>query len=280
MVRVNRFVTTGMGGAKGWILDSRQISVYHVRALRRPPDLTVRVRRSNALKRAKRQMTQETLAEQIANRLRRRILRGTLSPGTSVKERDIAADMGVSRTPIREATRILSKEGLVELRPSRSPIVAVADVKEMADKTEVLIALEKLSAQLACRNAADTQIDRIAGIVKYMADHFDDTDPLEMFEIDMSFHTAIAAASANAALAETHGTFLRQLWRPRYLAARRRRNRERVVTEHTRILDALRARDETAARGAIACHLSHLAQDIRTVIEQDTAPQQHEGTRR
>ena len=216
-------------------------------------------------------MSNEILAEQIANRMRRNILRGALPPGATVKERDIAADMGVSRTPIREATRILAKEGLVELRPSRSPIVTVPDVKVMSDKAEVLIALETLAAQLACRNATDAQLDHIAGIVRHMADHFDATDPLDMFEIDMSFHTAIAVASGNGALAQTHGTFLRQLWRARYLAASQRRNRERVVSEHTAIVEALRARDPAAAHGAIDNHLWHLAQDIQDVIEHEKA---------
>src|SRR6056297_877527 len=219
-------------------------------------------------------MSKETLAEQIANRLRRNILRGKLLPGMAVKERDIAADMGVSRTPIREAIRILSKEGLVELRPSRSPIVAVSDFSEVADQTEVLIALEKLSAELACKNASEAEIENLAAITQYMSDHFNTTDALDMFEIDMSFHSAIAAASGNKALAETHGTFLRRLWRARYMAARQRRNRERVLNQHTRILDALRARNSDEAREAIGNHLWHLAEDIRSVIEQESATQE------
>ncbi|MDA7429536.1 GntR family transcriptional regulator [Primorskyibacter aestuariivivens] len=216
-------------------------------------------------------MSKESLAEQIANRLRRDILRGKLLPGMSVKERDIAAEIGVSRTPIREAIRILSKEGLVELRPSRSPIVALSDMSEVSDQIEVLVALEKLSAELACKNASSDEIKHLSDITDYMANHFDSTDPLDMFEIDMSFHTAIAAASGNKALADTHGTFLRRLWRARYLSAIQKRNRDRVVNHHTAILDALRAGDGTAARDAIDNHLQHLARDIRSVIEQETA---------
>lgn len=215
-------------------------------------------------------MADQTLAEQIANQLRRDILRGKLPPGASVKERDNAADLGVSRTPMREAIRILSKEGLIELRPSRSPIVARSSFKEVSDQAEVLISLEKLSAELACKHATDADLKKLAGIVTHMAEHFDTTDPLDMFEIDMSFHTAIAQASHNAALADTHRTFLQRLWRARYLAAVQRRNRERLVSEHTRILDALRARDPEAARASIDNHLWHLAEDIRSVIESET----------
>ncbi|SPH17234.1 HTH-type transcriptional repressor RspR [Defluviimonas aquaemixtae] len=212
-------------------------------------------------------MAEPILAEQIANHLRRDILRGKLPPGTSIKERDNASELGVSRTPMREAIRILAKEGLVRLRPSRSPIVAQPDFKDVSDQAEVLIALEKLSAELACRDATEADIERIGGIVDYMAEHFAESDPLDMFEIDMSFHTAIAEASHNHALAETHRTFLQRLWRARYLAASQRRNRERVVSEHTRILDALKARNPDAARAAIDNHLWRLAEDIRAVVE-------------
>ena len=212
-------------------------------------------------------MAEPILAEQIANHLRRDILRGKLPPGSSIKERDNAAELGVSRTPMREAIRILAKEGLVRLRPSRSPIVAQPSFKEVGDQAHVLIALEKLSAELACREATEEDLKRIAEIVQYMADHFADADALDMFEVDMSFHTAIAEASHNNALAETHRTFLQRLWRARYLAAVQRRNRERVVNDHTRILDALNARDPEAARAAIDNHLWHLADDIRSAIE-------------
>ncbi len=216
-------------------------------------------------------MSESTLAEQIAVQLRRSILRGDIKPGQSVKERDNAAEMGVSRTPMREAIRILAKEGLIVLRPSRSPIVAELDFKSVSDQAEVLIALENLSAELACKNATAEDIAQIDGIVAYMAEHFYDTDPLDMFEIDMSFHTALAEASHNRALAETHRSYLQRLWHARYLAASQRRNRERVVTEHSKILEAIRSRDPAAARASVDNHLWHLAEDIRAQIERQTS---------
>lgn len=212
-------------------------------------------------------MTEPILAEQIAAQLRRDILRGKLAPGASVKERDNAAELGVSRTPMREAIRILATEGLVRLRPSRSPIVAQLDFKEVKDQTQVLVALEKLSAELACVHATKTDINAIAKILARMEKHFDTMDPLDMFEIDMSFHAAIARASHNDALAETHQSFMQRLWRARYLSAVQRRNRDRVVTQHGQIVDALRNRDAKAAVAAIDTHLRNMAEDIRAVIE-------------
>ncbi|WP_238367469.1 GntR family transcriptional regulator [Mesobacterium pallidum] len=211
-------------------------------------------------------MKEPVLAQQIAAQLRRDILRGKLAPGASVKERDNAAELGVSRTPMREAIRLLATEGLVRLRPSRSPIVAQLDFKEVQDQTQVLVALEKLSAELACIHATRADIDGISRILARMEKHFDTMDPLDMFEVDMSFHAAIARASHNDALAETHTSFMQRLWRARYLSAVQRRNRERVVTQHGQIVDALRARDPRAAVAAIDIHLRNMAEDIRSVI--------------
>ena len=212
-------------------------------------------------------MPKDSLAERIATTLRRDILRGKLKPGDPVKERDNATELGVSRTPMREAIRILAKEGLLELRPARSPIVAKPGFKEVGDQAAVLIALEKLSVELACIHASPEDIDGISQLVQRMADTFDYTDPLDMFELDMEFHSAIAKASHNDSLVRTHRQYLQKLWRARYIAASQRRNRERVVCQHSDIVTALRNRDPKAALGAIDSHLNHLAEDVREVIE-------------
>lgn len=214
-------------------------------------------------------MSEEILAEQIADQLRRDILRGKLPPGATVKERDNATEMGVSRTPLREAIRILAKEGLIKLRPARSPIVAMPDVKEITDDVEVLLAVEKLSAELACKRATDKDIASITKIVDRMAENFETMDPLDMFEIDMSFHAAIAKASHNAPLAEIHSRFLARLWRARFLAAMKRRNRAHVIEHHTTILSALRNRDAVAIREALGIHLDRLTEDVADVIRRE-----------
>ena len=214
-------------------------------------------------------MSEKNLAEQIANDLRRSILQGKLPPGSSIKERDNAAEMGVSRTPLREAIRILATEGLVELRPARSPIVSVPTVKQVSDDVEVLLAVERLSGELACQRATEAEIAEIERIVADMSNRFDTADPLDMFETDMSFHSALAKAAHNIPLADIHHQFLARLWRSRYLAAVQRRNRERVIDHHTHIASALRARDAQAIRNAIGIHLHNLRDDIVRMITQE-----------
>lgn len=208
-------------------------------------------------------MAEETRAEQIATQLRRDILRGVLVPGAPIKERDNAAEMGVSRTPMREAIRILSKEGLVILRPSRSPVVADPTLKEVGDAIEVLSVLELLSVRLACEHATDTEIAEVRALERQMAENYDTLDNLDRFDVDMSFHIAIARASHNEMLAETHAAYLGRLWRARYLSAMRKHSRERVLQQHEAIVRGLEARDVDMAQEHLRGHLEHLLINVQ-----------------
>ncbi|MDS9466733.1 GntR family transcriptional regulator [Paracoccus sp. MBLB3053] len=207
-------------------------------------------------------MTEDSLAEAIAYELRREILRGNLPPGAPIKERDNAERQGVSRTPMREAIRILAKEGLVQLRPLRSPIVADPSLEEIIDQIRVLHALELLSGELACHKATDDEIAAIGALKDRIEEIYGDADTLDVFELDMQFHSAIVAASHNAALAETHGAYMARLWRARYLSARRRLSRDRVLRQHMAIHSALSARDVPAIKAEIGAHLGAMIDNI------------------
>jgi len=215
-------------------------------------------------------MSGPTLANRIANELRRSILRGELVPGAPIKERDHAAAMGVSRTPMREAIRILAKEGLVVLSPSRSPVVSRPTAKELCDQAVVLVALEKLSGELACDHATEADLDHIREAARRMEETFYTAERIDSFETDMAFHTAIAEASRNAALARTHRAYLARLWHARYLTSRMRENRERVLTQHGGILDAIVQRDKAALVTAFDAHLGNLPRDLENLMISQT----------
>ncbi len=207
-------------------------------------------------------MADHSLPQKIADQLRRDILRGKFAPGAPLKERDNATELGVSRTPMREAIRILAREGLVILRPSRSPLIADPSLKQVTDLIEVLRALEMLSGRLACINATDEEIAAIRALHERMTELYDKIDSLDMFEIDMNFHLSIARASHNPALAETHAAYLARLWRARYLSASQKRSRDRVLRQHGTIVAGLEARNPEMAVGEIENHLEHLVINI------------------
>lgn len=214
-------------------------------------------------------MSNPTLPQQIANRIRREILTGDLAPGAQIKERDNAAEMGVSRTPMREAIRILAQEGLVTLRPARSPIVAAPTLKEVQDDIAVLRVLELLACELALKNATEAETAQVMALHERMVEISESADPVDFFDIDMAFHRAIVAASHNPSLIETHESYLARLWRSRFLSARQRSNRERVLDQHGNIARGLALRDRTMMLRDAVDHLERLGDHITQYFEHD-----------
>jgi DNA-binding GntR family transcriptional regulator len=203
-----------------------------------------------------------TIPAAIADQLRREILNGDLPPGTQIKERDNADRLGISRTPLREAVRILAKEGLVTLRPLRSPIVAAPGLDEVRDEIAVLRMLELMSGELACKNATEAEIARIRAQAEEVAAIYDSGDKVDVFGLDMAMHSAIVAGSHNAALARTHQDYLQRLWRIRFLSARQRHDTNRTLGDHAGIIEALSQRDAAGIRRHIDNHMTGMLGNI------------------
>lgn len=217
-------------------------------------------------------MANDTMALQIADQLRREILIGDLARGAPIKERDNAAKMGVSRTPMREAIRILAQEGLVVLRPARSPIVAAPSLQEVLDEIAVLRALEVLACELAITRAGEEEIAQVARLGARIEDLVRaDAEAVDIFDADMAFHRAIVLAARNPALAETHRSYLARLWRSRFLAARGGLRGQEVTVQHRKIVQALQARDAGAIRAQMAAHLDPLDEKITNYFEREVA---------
>lgn len=217
-------------------------------------------------------MSEQTLAEQIADRLRRDILLGSLAPGALIKERANSAGQGVSRTPLREAIRILASEGLVILRPSRSPIVADPTLKEVTDDLIVMNTLESLGARLACINVTAHELAEIEALNEKMLEISDTADSVDYFEVDMRFHRLITAASHNASLIDTHAAYMARLWRPRFLAASLRSDRPRVLQQHGAMVKGLRTRDITLVSAEVESHMRHLVLNITDIYDRQENP--------
>lgn len=207
-------------------------------------------------------MENNTLPEQIANQLRRKILLGQLNPGASIKERDNAAALGVSRTPMREAIRILAREGLIQLRPLRSPIVADPTLKDVTDDLHVMTSLEVLAGELACQNATDQELEEIGVLHERLLDAATSDDIIARFEVDMAFHRAIALAAHNTSLAETHEAYMARLWRVRFMSANQADEIGRIVQQHGEILRGLQDRDEEKVSSVLKTHIRQIIPNV------------------
>ncbi len=196
-----------------------------------------------------------SLAERAADTLRESILLGKLPPGVAVPERELADALSVSRTPLKEALRILENEGLIVYGPTRRPRVADPSLDELAQSLAVLGALEALAGELACKNATDAEIAGVADLEERMRSADESTEPLQFFRWDMDFHQTIVGAARNAPLLESHRTYNARLWRARFISSKMRAARNATLGQHEDILAALQARDGPACARHMRRHL-------------------------
>ncbi|MEM7046612.1 MAG: GntR family transcriptional regulator [Pseudomonadota bacterium] len=209
-----------------------------------------------------------TLAAVAADKLREFILLEKIPPGAFISERDTAAALGISRTPLRSALVILEQEGLVDYTPTRRPKVADPSIKELAQNLLVMGALEALAGELACRHARKEDIARVAQLHEKINQRGRNDDPLAFFRADMRMHETIVNASGNIPLAETHRQYNARLWRARFISSRRNAGRQQTCDEHAAIVKALSARDPRATAAALRTHLASAIHNIKAALQE------------
>jgi DNA-binding GntR family transcriptional regulator len=185
------------------------------------------------------------LRDVVADVLRERIASGVLTPGSRVREETIAAELGVSRVPVREALQMLEREGFIELTPRRGAAVAVPSVGRVFDLLEVRTTLEVLAAVLAARRAGGDYADQLTAVVADGARAAADRDFQRLPELIDRFHDLVARASGNEELARMLESIRgRVRWMFKYDLEGRS---PASWVLHGKILAAILAADEAAA---------------------------------
>ena len=195
------------------------------------------------------------LPMQVADYIRDLIIHDRLKPGERIRERAIAETLNVSRTPLRDALKILAMERLVDLLPNRGAVVVQSSDQEIADMLTVYTELEALGGGIACRAATDGDIRRVIHYRDEMTKAFDAEDRAAYFAANQAFHLSIIAASRNPTLIEMHGHLNIRLYRIRYLAVMRLQDWRAAAGEHDALVDALKARDGERLAGLLKEHL-------------------------
>jgi DNA-binding GntR family transcriptional regulator len=195
------------------------------------------------------------LHENAVDRLRDMIVHGALAPGTKLNERALCERLGISRTPLREALKVLSTEGLVELQPNRGAVVATLTEHMVREIFTVMAALEALAGELACRNMTDEQFNEIRALHYQMLAHHARRELAPYFRCNQEIHLAIVEASGNATLAASYRSLNAHVRRARYMANLSQARWDQAVAEHQEILDALGRRDAVQLQGLLRNHL-------------------------
>jgi len=190
-----------------------------------------------------------------ARKLREMIVSGALEPGQRITERFIADHLdGMSRTPLREAFKILEAEGLVKIEPNRGAVVAALSVDEVEAAIEVLIGLETLAAEPACEHVTDAQVAEVEALHARMAQAYRDGDLMAYFNLNQAIHQKIVDAARNPVLSRIYASECARIKRYRYAGNQQNERWGRAVHEHEGILDALRERSGAMLREILRAH--------------------------
>lgn len=207
------------------------------------------------------------LHEEAVGRLRDLIVQGDLAPGQRLNERLLSEKLAISRTPLREAIKLLATEGLVELLPNRGAVVASMDTARLAETLQVMGALEGLAGELACRKSTPDQIAEIRSLHDEMLSMHARGDLAGYFRYNQAIHLKIVEASGNPVLANTYRHLNVNVRRARYMANLSKERWDAAVREHEEILSALAARDAAKLKRLLRDHLANKMASVLTGLE-------------
>lgn len=211
-----------------------------------------------------------TMHGDIVARLRDWVTETPLAAGAKVPERELCEAFGISRTPMREALKVLAAEGLIELLPNRGARIKALTPAEVGDLMDLMAGLEALAGRLACERISPEEFEAIETLHREMYAHFLRGDHSGYFQCNQAIHEALFAAARNPTLIANAQSLRVRLRKVRYAAnqdAQGERWRE-AVREHELILDALRRRD---GHDLATILFDHLRSTRDAVLRQITA---------
>lgn len=200
-----------------------------------------------------------SLHDETVARLRDFLVEGGLADGARIPERELCSRFGISRTPLREALKVLAAEGLVELLPNRGARVRRLTPEDIRDLFEVMGGLEAVAGRLACAAIDEDELVRIEALHHAMYGAYLRRNLKEYFRLNQLIHESIVKASDNPVLVATYRSFAGRIRRVRFAAnldCRRDRWSE-AMREHEAILDALQRRAAAEASEILYRHLQN-----------------------
>ena len=201
-------------------------------------------------------ISRRTLHEELVERLRDIILEGGLEAGAKVPERALCERLGVSRTPMREALKVLAADKLITLVPNRGAVVRGLTREDIDELFPVIGALESLAGELACARISDAEIDAVDALHRDMLVHYRAGRLADYFRRNQQIHEAIVTASANTVLIEQYRALSTPLRRARFVANLSGERWAEAVGEHEAMLAALKTRDGVRLSAILKSHLS------------------------
>lgn len=199
----------------------------------------------------------QPLRDMVFDVLMNAIMNGQLSPGERLLEVQLADEMGVSRTPVREAIRRLELEGFVIMVPRKGAYVAGLSVDDVECVYEIRIALESLAVRLAASRMTDEDYQLLDDLAARMTATWQEGNVEQWVALDAQFHELLYKFSRNERLVQMMSNIMEQLSRYRIISLADMTVRRNSLSEHQALIEALKQRDSAAAEAAAAKHIEN-----------------------
>lgn len=202
------------------------------------------------------------LRDVVFQTLREYIIKGKLKPGERLREISLADQLGVSRTPVREAIHKLEREGLVDLLPRRGALVSKMTEKKIRDVLEIREVLEVLAGHLACENISGEQLDELRNLAEEFKNSLQSEDENRQAELDEAFHAHIYLAANNQLLVQMLHTLREKMYLYRLAYIKDEDSHSNLIKEHESIIEALAESDSKKVEAYMREHIQNQADSI------------------
>jgi|UniRef100_UPI003FED52F4 transcriptional regulator, gntR family len=208
------------------------------------------------------------LRDVVFNTLREAILKGELQPGERLMELQLASKLGVSRTPIREAIRMLEQEGLAVTVPRKGAEVAKMTEKDMEDVLQVREALDELAASIACELMTKEELEELRGAMREFELSTKTKEIKRIAQADVDFHDIIYRSTDNPKLVSLLNNLREQMYRYRVEYLKDEKNYPILMSEHSEIVEGLQNKDKARVTAAMHKHVKNQVVAVKEIIRE------------
>ena len=203
------------------------------------------------------EISRVALHDQVVARLRTMLVEGRIAPGAKLNERTLSEQLRVSRTPLREAIKLLAAEGLVDLLPNRGAVAVKLTETDVLNTFEVLAELEGMSGELAAKRISEEQLSELRALHYEMLACFERQELSGYYRLNAQIHTLINDAASNPVLTSAYKSINARVQSLRFRTNQNAAKWKRAIKEHEIMLEAMTARDSAAMREVLVQHLNN-----------------------
>ena len=208
------------------------------------------------------------LRELVCEHIREAIINGTFAPGERLMEIQMADEMGVSRTPVREAIRKLEMEGFVVMIPRRGTYVSNMSIKDINDVYEIRISLDTLAAGLAAERISDEELEELQRLLVKVGNAIEENDMAKVVEADIEFHDVLYKASRNERLRNIINNLREQITVIRGVSMRYPGRLKDTQEEHRRLVESIAARNVEKSQEIARIHLENAERTLMIAMSE------------